>query len=62
MLFIAHSQTPQLSPRFSKTSQSAKMFFLPASLLKVTKRQPSSGKLVVCPEAYGSDLFKAEGG
>ena len=41
-LVTAHPRMPQLTPRFSKTSHAAKMdFFLPASLLKVRKLQPS---------------------
>ena len=41
-LTTARSQTPQLPPRFSEASHATKtVFFLPVSLLKVEKLQPS---------------------
>ena len=48
---------PQLPPRFSEASHTAKtFFFLAASLLKVKELQPSPSKLVVGAEVDGSDL------
>ena len=62
-LATARSRTPQLPPRFNEASHAAKtFFFLTASVLKVKKFQSFPGKLVVCPEAGGSDLSKADGG
>ena len=56
-LATARSRTPQLPPCFNEASHKAKtFFFLPASVLKVKKFQSFPGKLVVCPEAGGSDL------
>ena len=57
-LATAHSQMPQLPPRFSEASHAAKTFLLlAASLLKVKKLQASPGKLVLCPEVDSSDLY-----
>ena len=55
-LTTACSRTPQLPPRFSEASHAAKTgfflpaFFLPASLLKVKKLQPSPVNHVERPE------------
>ena len=62
-LATARSRTPQLLPRFSNASHAAKMFvFLSAFLLEVKRFQPLLGKLVVRPEADGSDLCEVDGG
>ena len=62
-LATARSRTPQLPTRFNEASREAKtFFFLPASVLKAKRFQSSPGKLVVCPEAGGSDLSEADGG
>ena len=59
-LATACSQMPQLPRCFYDAFHAAKTFFLAASLLQVEKFQSSPGKLVVCPEAGGSDLYKAD--
>ena len=62
-LITAHTRMPQLPPHFSEASHAANMlFFLPSSLLKVKKLQPSPSKLVVCPEADGSGFCVEHGG
>ena len=61
-LATVRSRTPHFSPRFNEASHAAKMvFFLPASLLKVKKLQPSPLNLVERPEADDNDFCERTG-
>ena len=56
-LSTALSRTPQLPPRFSEASHTAKtFFFLAVSMLKVKELQLSPSKLVFRAEVDSSDL------
>ena len=56
------SQTRQLPPRFSEAFHTAKSFvYIAESLLKVKSSNLPLGKLIVHPDADGSDLCVADG-
>ena len=60
-LATAQSRMPQLPSRFNEASHTAKtIFFLPASLLKMKKLQPSPVNLLERPED-NNDFCKVDG-